>query len=320
MRERDVLTYFRPPKRGLKALLKTVSRNLYYSWVVKHDKPERNEKRKYHVSLCVMFKDEAPYLREWLEYHMLVGVDHFYLYDNNSSDGFESIISSYQKEGLVTLVRWPHEHSQVKGYEDCITRFQGESDWIGFIDVDEFLVPVAEESLVTFLDRFSRRPAVLVYWRYFGSGGMLTRDTSRLVTEDFVIASEKMFTKGKCFFNSNYDYLFDPVRNRSMFHYLWTVSGGKAVTPVDVFDHTTYRDWYPNRRVKRIPLQINHYTVKSLAEFREKNKKGDVYYDHPTHGDNVFHDRDNKCHVPDYHIFRYMDKLKLKLAEREAKD
>ena len=105
-----------------------------------------------------------------------------------------------------------------------------------------------------------------------------------------------------------------------MFHYLWTVSGGKAVTPVDVFDHTTYRDWYPNRRVKEIPVQINHYTVKSLAEFREKDKKGDVYYDHPTHGDKVFHDRDNKCHIPDYHIFRYMDKLKLKLAEREAKD
>ncbi|MBO4230718.1 MAG: glycosyltransferase family 92 protein, partial [Bacteroidales bacterium] len=193
-------------------------RNMYYSWLIKTDKPKRNAKRKHHISLCIMFKDEAPYLQEWLEYHLMVGVDHFYMYDNNSSDGYENVIESYLNEGLITLIKWPKEHAQVEGYEDCIRRFQTESDWIGFIDVDEFLVPVAEESLVTFLDRFSNRSAVLVYWRFFGSGGMIQRDTKRLVTEDFVVASEKLYMKGKCFFNSNFDYLFDSWRNKSMFH------------------------------------------------------------------------------------------------------
>lgn len=295
-------------------------RNMYYSWLIKTDKPKRDAKRKHHISLCIMFKDEAPYLREWIEYHLMVGVDHFYMYDNNSSDGYKSVIESYLDEGLITLIPWPEEHAQVKGYEDCIRRFQGESDWIGFIDVDEFLVPVAEESLVTFLDRFSNRSAVLVYWRFFGSGGMIQRDTKRLVTEDFVVASEKLYTKGKCFFNSNFDYLFDSWRNKSMFHYLWTVSNGKAIPPVDVFGHTTYRDWYPNRKTKKIPVQINHYTLKSFQEHKEKDKKGDVYYDHPTHDDRMFFLRDKRCSVADYHIFKYVTELKLRLAAREKKN
>ncbi len=30
-----------------------------------------------------MVKDEADALVEWIEYHLLLGVDHFYIYDNN---------------------------------------------------------------------------------------------------------------------------------------------------------------------------------------------------------------------------------------------
>ena len=33
------------------------------------------------------------------------------------------------------------------GYRDCIRQFQCESDWIGFIDVDEFLMPNKEDSV-----------------------------------------------------------------------------------------------------------------------------------------------------------------------------
>ena len=265
-----------------------------------------------------MFKDEAVYLKEWIEFHRMVGVDHFYLYDNNSSDDYANVIRKYQEAGVVTLIHWPEEHAQVAGYEDCIRRFQGESDWIGFIDVDEFLVPVAEESLVSFLDRFSNKPAVLVYWRFFGSGGMLSRDTTRLVTEDFVVASEKLYTKGKCFFNSNFDYLFGSGLNKSMFHYLWTSSGGKPVPPVDVFNHISFGDWYPNRKTKRIPVQLNHYVLKSLEEHREKDKKGDVYYDHPTHNDQLFFLRDRRCTAPDYHILRYVAELKVRLMAPES--
>ncbi len=315
-----VFTFFRPIKRLHFWNIVWMRFKYFYCEILKITNfPKRNIKRKYHISLCIMFKDEAPYLREWIEYHRMIGVDHFYLYDNNSSDNFESIIAQYIKEDIVTLTHWPHEHAQVRGYEDCIRRFQSESDWIGFIDVDEFLVPIEEESLVTFLDRFSRRPAVLVYWRFFGSGGRLQRDLSRLVIEDFIVASEKLYDKGKCFFNSNYDYYWNCPANRSMFHFLWTLSHGMAVPPVDIFDRSTVMNHYSGLKIRRIPIQLNHYAVKSLEEHREKDKKGDVYYDYLTHGDNVFFGREHRCQTADYHIFKYITELKIRIKEYEQK-
>lgn len=74
----------------------------------KHDK--RN--LKYRISLCLIFKNEAPFLKEWLDYHLTVGIDHFYLYNNNSDDNFKDILQPYIEKGLVTLVDWPYEHSQ----------------------------------------------------------------------------------------------------------------------------------------------------------------------------------------------------------------
>lgn len=45
-------------------------------------------KLKYRISLCLIFNNEAPFLKEWLDYHIVVGIDHFYLYNNNSTDNY----------------------------------------------------------------------------------------------------------------------------------------------------------------------------------------------------------------------------------------
>lgn len=35
---------------------------------------------------CILFKNEARYLKEWLVYHQLAGFDHMYMYDHQSTD------------------------------------------------------------------------------------------------------------------------------------------------------------------------------------------------------------------------------------------
>ena len=37
-----------------------------------------------YLSLCLICKDENDYLAEWLDYHILMGVERFYIYDNES--------------------------------------------------------------------------------------------------------------------------------------------------------------------------------------------------------------------------------------------
>ena len=44
------------------------------------------------IAICAIFKDEAPYLLEWLAFHKMIGVDLFFLYDNGSSDGGSELI------------------------------------------------------------------------------------------------------------------------------------------------------------------------------------------------------------------------------------
>ena len=70
----------------------------------------------YYLTACLIFRDAASYLEEWLRFHLLVGVEHFYLYDNDSSDDYLSVLRPFCAEGKVTLTRWPGPMQQLKAY------------------------------------------------------------------------------------------------------------------------------------------------------------------------------------------------------------
>jgi len=55
------------------------------------------------VSIVSIFRDESKYLKEWIEFHLLVGVDKFYLVNNNSIDNFNEVLSPYILSGVVEL-------------------------------------------------------------------------------------------------------------------------------------------------------------------------------------------------------------------------
>ena len=46
------------------------------------DAPPPRRETPHYLAICAIYRDEAPYLREWIEFHRLVGVEHFFLYDN----------------------------------------------------------------------------------------------------------------------------------------------------------------------------------------------------------------------------------------------
>ena len=41
---------------------------------------------KSRLAIAAIFKHENDYLQEWIEFHRLVGFDHFFLYDNDGSE------------------------------------------------------------------------------------------------------------------------------------------------------------------------------------------------------------------------------------------
>jgi hypothetical protein len=63
--------------------------------------------QKFDVGVLAIFKGEALYLAEWLEYHLLIGVQHFWLASNDCLDEAASnaTLLPYVQAGIVTLDR-----------------------------------------------------------------------------------------------------------------------------------------------------------------------------------------------------------------------
>jgi hypothetical protein len=90
--------------------------------------------------ICAIFRNEAPYLREWIEFHQMVGAERFYLYQNMSDDDWETALRPYIETGIIEVAEWPRSPpGQLHAYQHFIDRHKGESWWTAFIDCDEFL-------------------------------------------------------------------------------------------------------------------------------------------------------------------------------------
>jgi hypothetical protein len=50
-----------------------------------------------------MFKNEALYLAEWIEFHLIVGQDFFFLVDDGSRDNFCAMLAPYIKRDYVSV-------------------------------------------------------------------------------------------------------------------------------------------------------------------------------------------------------------------------
>ncbi len=266
--------------------------------------------KKYRVAICAIFKNEAPYLREWLEYNHIVGVEHFYLYNNNSEDSFREILQPYIDSGLVTLIEWPHDQKQMECYMDCIERFSGETRWLGFIDIDEFIVPNKVDSIYEFLKPFEKkRGSVAIYWRLFGSSGRMDRDLNGLVTEDFTVCWPKYCDIGKCFYNTAFGFDTNAKYAKQLHHHLWAKKGGMNLPPVNCFDKPIVGNMNVGK-AGTFPIQINHYFTKSYHEYAMKRAKGDVYFQVNPHDEAYFFEHETECSAVDYSAYRYLIRLK----------
>lgn len=272
-----------------------------------------NNSKKYNVAVCAIFKDEALYLKEWIEFNHIVGVEHFYLYNNNSGDGFHTILQPYIESGLVTLNEWPQQQKQMECYKNCIARFAGETKWLGFIDIDEFVVPKYTDTIYEFLRPFEKKAgAVLVYWKLFGTSGRLDRTTDGFVSEDFTSCWPKYCDIGKCFYNTAFGFNMKSKYSSQLHHKFWASYKGTEFPPVNVFN----RICVGNRNVASatdFPIQINHYFTKSYKEYAAKRVKGDVYFAINPHDEAYFYEHEMKCTSTDYSAYRYLIKLKLKI-------
>ncbi len=151
--------------------------------------------RKCELSLCSMFRDEAEFLKEWIEYHRIVGVKHFYLYNNLSQDNYWEVLEPYIRRGIVELFDVTvesldsptpvkiHNKLQTDCYNHAIGLSQYQSKWLAIIDSDEFICPMRAADLPSVLRKYDYAGGLVVHWIMYGTSDVWELQPGQLMVE-----------------------------------------------------------------------------------------------------------------------------------------
>ncbi|PRF34837.1 glycosyltransferase family 2 protein [Burkholderia multivorans] len=227
------------------------------------------------LGIAAIFKNEHPFIVEWLAYHRVLGISKFFIADNESDDDTGRLLAALSSLGYLKFITHKTnlgEKPQMAAYQTLADTFKNEVEWLCYIDADEFLQPETEGQSIT--DALSEVladnevGAVAINWALYGSSNWVTAD-SRPIIERFTLRAKK-----ECGANRHYKTIIRTEAFRS--------SGGN---PHAFVLEDGYK--YVNGRGRRLsvgeidgiadsvtwnPVRINHYVVKSRSEFFTKKR------------------------------------------------
>jgi glycosyltransferase involved in cell wall biosynthesis len=220
-----------------------------------------------YLAACVIVKNEARYIYEWLSFHYVVGVDKFFIYNNNSDDDTLAVIRRWPRQDRIVVIDWPMVPGQRAAYEHMIREHRGASEWCAFIDCDEFMCPRGSDTVPSVLRALSSECSGLyAQWLVFGSSWQITA-TPDLVTERFVRRSREDF--GPNGLGKSIVKLADAsgVRNPHVIQ-----CNGRLIT--ETLEEINQQGDGIHNNISHLRLSINHYFTKSLEEWRERRAMG----------------------------------------------
>lgn len=270
----------------------------------KERKKVRNPK--YKLSICAIAKNEGYYFAEWIEYHNLLGVEKFYIYDNESTDNIKEVLQPYIDNGLVEYIYAPGKNLQRPVYGDCLKRYRYDSQWMAFIDLDEFIVPMKNKTIPEFLEGYTDYSVIQVNWVCYGSGGQQAHRPG-LVIERF-----RDHSKPEDKMNIPIKSIVQPTRvlNFSGAHECVRLYG-KTVDPHKKVITKYYKLIPPTGQDI---IRVNHYAIKSYEEYQIKRNRGRAHYGRPL-DDVYFNIFDNNEIKDDPIMDKYAEMVKERLGE-----
>ncbi|CAN0924545.1 Glycosyltransferase family 92 protein RCOM_0530710 [Linum grandiflorum] len=204
------------------------------------------------LCICTMIRNQARFVREWVMYHGEMGVEKWFIYDNNSDDDLESTIGSLSAAGFnITRHIWPWVKSQEAGFAHCAIQARPWCEWVGFIDVDEFLNVPSGQSIPEALKNQTETVAyqvgeVRVPCHSFGPSG-LTRVPTQGVIAGYTCRLQW------------------PERHKSIVR-----PEALNSSLINVVHHFRLREGFDHVDVDRSWMVINHYKYQVWEVFKEK--------------------------------------------------
>jgi hypothetical protein len=280
------------------------------------------------LAICAVIKNEAPYIAEWIEFHRLVGVSRFVLYDDESTDGTREVVMSRDRgditlypfsdtwyhpryDGVPMHLGW-HVAHQARAFGHFDACHAGESFWCAFIDPDEFLWHLSEDSLPRFLEPFESHPCVVANWLVFGSNGHQTKPPGLTI--------ENYTRRGEAGRPEPWGRHVKPIVQMGRSH-RWGPCGSHCPVFDDgrpaVDQHGKPNPWSMRPQAESIGLRVHHYYHRSSEEAAAKLLRGyhGIPPGYPGKKRLDAHDRNE---VEDAAILRFLPSLKIAMLQKEA--
>lgn len=239
------------------------------------------------LGVCAIAKNENQYLEEWIKYHYLIGVRDFYLYDNRSDYPIRDFLKTIDFPDDINIKVPYCKRNDAKKQIACYNRIVNgvdndfNTEWVAFIDIDEFVVPNTHYYLTDFVDSIDE-DIFVVTWRFFVGFGYETKPDD-LVINSYKLRQDKEKEIGKT--------IGKPEKM------------GNFINPHEVNGGPSRKDGLDYNKI-----QLNHYHVKSKEEFAEKTEKGGG--DNKVMDFNKYYRYDISDFVEDDKIDKYVNDLK----------
>jgi hypothetical protein len=226
--------------------------------------PAEQQRKLFRLAVAAIVKDEGRYLEEWLAYHILLGCEHFYLFDNGSTDDSQEILKKFVTYGYVTRIDWPLFPGQIEAYNYTARAFGHLTEWLAFIDIDEFFVLKRHQSLPELLSTVDG-DQLLIFWKMFGHSGHRHRPPGFII-KNYVRCAPQLSAMTKAIVRS------DRIETVQVHNCMTTTR--RTVNDMGVPLH---EDWvHPEPDRSEESVRVNHYFTRSYEEYAEKISRGQV--------------------------------------------
>lgn len=235
---------------------------------LKHDSVYKIHIAKIKPVIVCVAKMEQHYIEEFVKYHLKLGFECIYLYDNEDIPTYEVILRKYDKK--VVVIHLPGKDYRGGAQYEALRRFvinrMGNPNitHVAHIDIDEFIVLKKHTNIKEFIFEYMKTTdnnvmcgGIGMNWRFFGSSGNNNNPD---------IPNTVRFTKCERKINPHIKTLFNK-KILSHFHECHSIAVNNQLYPIRSTNGDIITGAVSKNPVNDI-IQLNHYKCKTLPEFK----------------------------------------------------
>lgn len=235
----------------------------------------------YPVIFCIA-KKEHDYIEEFVKYHLALGFQKIFIYDNEDTPTYASLLENY-KDSIVVLHLPGNNYAAPVQYiamsDFKVNHCKSPITHVAHIDIDEFICLKKHSCIQDFIKEYIKDDCVGIgmNWKFFGSSGH-TKKTNIPVTIRFTKCQNGLNQHIKTLCRADaYAHFHGPHHVQLHFGHIKSTNGAIINGP---FNHA-YDDSV---------IQINHYKCKTLEEYKyiRTRQRADTKAPHPLTAEQEF--------------------------------